>query len=194
MCLQVLVDSHDRSLEDVVGRTLRILVAEGSSDKSTQQGAGDGVMGNLPTARPSRLSRRARGEDEATAARKPAAARAKPKTASSKAKATAAAKPKPAPAPKAAVRPKAAAKPKPAHGAEAPGRPRPVRTVSPTLEGPARKADAGRGRRADEIPPREQNPVELATTVVKAAGELAQIGATVAGQVLKRAAGKLPKP
>jgi hypothetical protein len=32
------------------------------------------------------------------------------------------------------------------------------------------------------------------TTAVQAAGELAQIGITVGGQLLKRAAGRLPRP
>jgi hypothetical protein len=32
------------------------------------------------------------------------------------------------------------------------------------------------------------------TTVVQAAGELAQIGLTVGGQVLKRAVSRLPRP
>jgi hypothetical protein len=53
----------------------------------------------------------------------------------------------------------------------------------------ARRAAAG-----DEVPPRNQSGPELAATVVKAAGELAQIGATVAGQLIKRATSRLPRP
>jgi len=36
--------------------------------------------------------------------------------------------------------------------------------------------------------------VELVGTVVQAAGELAQIGLTVGGQILRRAVDRLPKP
>jgi hypothetical protein len=35
---------------------------------------------------------------------------------------------------------------------------------------------------------------EIVTTAVQAAGELAQIGLTVSGQLLKRVAGRLPRP
>jgi hypothetical protein len=48
---------------------------------------------------------------------------------------------------------------------------------------------------------RDQSPesarpsgVELATTAVKAAGEVAQLGFTITGHVLKRVVGRLPKP
>jgi hypothetical protein len=41
---------------------------------------------------------------------------------------------------------------------------------------------------------RDSGPAEIVTTAVQAAGELAQIGLAVGGQVLKRAVGKLPKP
>jgi hypothetical protein len=36
--------------------------------------------------------------------------------------------------------------------------------------------------------------VELVTTAVKAAGELAQVGLTIGGRIIKRAVGKLPTP
>ena len=36
--------------------------------------------------------------------------------------------------------------------------------------------------------------VELAATAVKAAAEVAQLGLAIGGQVLKRVAGKLPRP
>ncbi|HTE59348.1 MAG TPA: hypothetical protein VK631_03300 [Solirubrobacteraceae bacterium] len=36
--------------------------------------------------------------------------------------------------------------------------------------------------------------LELASTAVKAAGEVAQLGLTIGGHVLKRALGRLPKP
>ena len=38
-----------------------------------------------------------------------------------------------------------------------------------------------------------QTGVDLVKTVLQAAGEVAQIGATVSGQILKRAVDKLPK-
>lgn len=185
VCLHVLADSGHRSLEKVESRTLPGLVANDSTDKPKASTAGDGVMANLPATRPTRLSRRARSDADAAA--EPKAAGAKPKSAR--------AKPKPAAKSRSAApaRPKAATAASP-KAAGASGRPQPVRSISPRLDGPARKADAGRGKSAGDIPPKQQNPVELATTVVKAAGEIAQIGATVAGQALKRAAGRLPRP
>ena len=39
-----------------------------------------------------------------------------------------------------------------------------------------------------------QSGTELVSTVVQAAGELASIGVTIGGQILKRAAQKLPRP
>jgi hypothetical protein len=41
---------------------------------------------------------------------------------------------------------------------------------------------------------RESGPAEIVTTAVQAAGELAQIGLTLGGQILKRAAGRIPRP
>jgi hypothetical protein len=35
---------------------------------------------------------------------------------------------------------------------------------------------------------------DIVTTAVQAAGELAQLGVTVGGQILKRAAGRIPRP
>ena len=46
-------------------------------------------------------------------------------------------------------------------------------------------------------PPRSSGPPsgpQLVTTAIQAVGELAQIGASVGGQVLKRAARRLPRP
>ena len=45
-------------------------------------------------------------------------------------------------------------------------------------------------------PPRDGRPsaTEIATTAVQAAGELAQIGATVGGPLLRRAARRIPRP
>jgi hypothetical protein len=38
------------------------------------------------------------------------------------------------------------------------------------------------------------SPGELAATAVRAAGEVAQLGLSIGGAVLKRVAGRLPKP
>jgi hypothetical protein len=71
--------------------------------------------------------------------------------------------------------------PAPPHGPTA------VRPGSPPLE---------THRPTDAPPPRSVSPptgTELVTTTIRAAGELAQIGLTVGGQVLKRAVDRLPK-
>ncbi len=80
----------------------------------------------------------------------------------------------------AARRPKGAPKPS-AHG------PRAVRPASTPLTS---------ARPAHGPPPRllgAPTGTELVTTTIRAAGELAQIGLTVGGQVLKRAVDRLPK-
>jgi hypothetical protein len=80
------------------------------------------------------------------------------------------------------VKPRAAARPK------SKPKPKPVSKVSPALERPA----------APPPPPQPaaQPPrgTELITTAVQATGELAKIGLTIGGQILKRAAGRLPRP
>ena len=134
-----------------------------------------GVLGSLPATRATRVG----GE------RSRSAASAKPAT-------------KPKPKPKAAAKPKPAAKPKvastPAPQPATPHRPRPVRAGAPALEDSTGRA------RAEGAEPREQRRTtpptgtELVTTAIQAAGELAQIGITVGGQVLKRAVKRLPKP
>jgi len=43
-------------------------------------------------------------------------------------------------------------------------------------------------------PEKQQSGTELVTTVVQAAGELAQVGLSIGGQVLKRAVDRLPRP
>jgi hypothetical protein len=136
-----------------------------------------GVLGSLPATRATRVG----GE------RSRSAASAKP-----------AAKPKPKPKAAAKPKPKPAAKPKvpstPAPQPATPHRPRPVRAGAPALEDSTGRA------RAESAEPREQRPTtpptgtELVTTAIQAAGELAQIGLTVGGQVLKRAVKRLPKP
>ena len=141
------------------------------------------VLGSLPATRATRFG----GERGARAKPKPAAkpkAAAKPKPAT---KPKAAAKPRAVPAPKPA--PKAAATPKPAPKTAT--RPQPVRAGAPSL------AESTQRARATEAPERGSKPpsgTELVTTAIQAAGELAQIGFAVGGQVLRRAVGKLPKP
>jgi hypothetical protein len=140
------------------------------------------VLGSLPATRATRIGG-ARGASKA---------RAKPKTAA-KPKATAAAKPKTAAKPRAVAgpkaTPKAAATPKPAPTTAT--KPRPIRAGAPPL------AESTKRPRPAEPPERGSSPpsgTELVTTAIQAAGELAQIGLAVGGQVLKRAVGKLPKP
>jgi hypothetical protein len=66
-------------------------------------------------------------------------------------------------------------------------RPRPVSDGAPGI---------GRTGYRDEEPDRSGRPggVELAATAVRAAGEVAQLGLTIGGQVLKRVVDRLPKP
>jgi hypothetical protein len=129
----------------------------------------ESVLGSLPATRPTRFGgeRRKTTNGKSATATKARPAKAKPKP-------RAAAKPKPAPAPE-----------------PAPG-PRPVRAGSPSLA-----ASTERARTAE--PPRETTTsppsgTELVTTAIQAAGELAQIGLAVGGQILRRAVDKLPKP
>jgi hypothetical protein len=108
-----------------------------------------------------------------------------------KPKAVAAAKPKAVAAKPAAPRrptavagePTAPRRPSPVREAKGP---RPVRSGSPGLDAVP----------VEERPSTAQPPsgTELVSTVVKAAGEVAQIGLTVGGQILKRAVDRLPKP
>ena len=137
-----------------------------------------GVLGNLPATRTTRFG----GERSEGTARKPKATRA------TAAKPKAAAKPKTAAKPKAATpRPRPRPTPAPSHG------PRPVRAGAPALKESTERA------RAESPEPLERGSkppsgTELVTTAIQAAGELAQIGLTVGGQVLKRAVNRLPKP
>ncbi len=67
-----------------------------------------------------------------------------------------------------------------------------MRAGAPAL---AESTDRARSEAAE--PPKQSSPptgTELVTTAIQAAGELAQIGLTVGGQVLKRAVKRLPKP
>ena len=127
-----------------------------------------GVLGNLPATRATRFG----GERTRGTATKPKATRAT------------ATKPKPAAKPKAVT---------PAPEPRTPHRPRPVRAGAPALQESTERARS----EASEPLERGSKPptgTELVTTAIQAAGELAQIGLTVGGQVLKRAVNRLPKP
>jgi hypothetical protein len=74
------------------------------------------------------------------------------------------------------------AKPAPRHGPTA------VRPGSPPLQ---------THHRAEDSPPRAIDPprgTELVTTAIRATGELAQIGLTYGGHLLKRAVDRFPRP
>jgi hypothetical protein len=139
------------------------------SEKTAKPKDDAGVLGNLPATRATRV-----GGDRAKAkpAAKPkprAAAKAKPKTTAPRVAAT------------------------PAREPAQPHRPRPVRAGAPAL------AESTERARSEPSPPLESGSspptgTELVTTAIQAAGELAQIGLTVGGQVLRRAVRKLPKP
>lgn len=147
--------------------------ANKKAKRKPAKGDADGVLAALPTTRPSRMGTRHRDSTPA------AAVKAKPRPVAKKDKAKAV-----------KAKPKLAATPI-AEGA-AP-RPKPVRSASDNLAAPAKKAAK---KRAPAAPPAEKQPsgTELVTTVVQAAGELAQVGLSIGGQVLKRAVDRLPKP
>jgi hypothetical protein len=132
-----------------------------------------GVLGNLPATRTTRVG------GQRTKARTAATPRPK-----------AAAKPRAAATPKAGAARAAASR---AREPATPHRPRPVRAGAPAL------AESTERARSEPSEPRERGAspptgTELVTTAIQAAGELAQIGLTVGGQVLKRAVNRLPKP
>ena len=122
---------------------------------------------------------------KAPAAKAPAAKAPAKTAAKAPARKPAAAKPSPAPAPAKVAAIREAPKP--------PRKPRAVRVGAPTLKEPTEKAES---RREDVVPVARpaQSGTELVTTVVQAAGELASIGVTIGGQIIKRAAQKLPRP
>jgi hypothetical protein len=147
-------------------------------------------MGSLRATRPSPIggerragARRTTASVAATEAPKPAKA-AKPAAT----KAATASKPTPKKAAKPATTKETA---KPQAGKPTPGK----ATVKPTKRVAPKPA-------ATRVPPREPDGrpsgpprgSEIVTTAVQAAGELAQIGATVGGQLLKRAARRIPRP
>ncbi len=135
-----------------------------------------GVLGGLSATRPTRMARRG-GRDAASGDPAP-----KPKAAP---KAKAAAKTRAATSPKAKAK-ATPRRPAPTRLEPEAKRPRPVRAGHPGLAAPADKRAAAASRDAEQA--------GLAGTVVQAAGELASIGVTLGGQLLKRVGEKLPKP
>ncbi len=149
------------------------------------------VLGNLPSTRPARIGRRREGASaraEAPAAKPATATKAKPAAkrkpaAATAAKAKAAAKPRAAEPKPRPVTPRAPT-PKKSTG------PRAVRSGAPALDREPRPS-------ASVPPPPQSVPPKgtgVVTTAVQAAGELAQIGITLGGQVAKRALKRIPKP
>ena len=192
-------------------------MAEKPKKKSSKAKKDDkGVLAALPTQRPERIGSRrasatgaqARPKPAATAATgaKPAAKASTSSETTRTAKASrATAKAKPRAKAKAARRKAAAPRTfEPTSAAETAAgdaderaagaklkpvpasRPRAVREGAPGIGG---------GPEPEERPAASGRPsgTELVTTAVKATGELAQIGITVGGQILKRAVDRLPK-
>jgi len=175
-----------------------------------------GVLAALPSTRPEPIgTRRAAARTPASAGRgdERSEAAPAPKTTTATAASKAAARPaatKTTAARKrsSATRPKAAAphtfEPTPAAesaaGERSGPRPRPVSDGAPGIGSAATArtpASAGRGdKRSEAGSPESGRPsgAELAATAVKAAGEVAQLGLTISGQVLKRVVDRLPKP
>jgi hypothetical protein len=146
--------------------------------KATKASADASVMGNLRSTRPERLGgHRRAGTTRATATRSSSATAAEPAPrVSSKPSTTAARR-------KATAKPKATTKPKVRPAAK-------VAAARPETP-PAGWQTPGEDGRRSSGPPRG---AEIVTTAVQAAGELAQIGVTVGGQLLKRAARRIPRP
>jgi hypothetical protein len=151
-------------------------MAEKSGKKTKKKAAkaDTGVLGNLSATRPERLGGDRRGATTRASSRPAAASAAKTATATK----PAAAKPKA----KAAAKPTAAKKPK-------------VRTAAGTAPKPPAAPPKGwqtPGENGDKAG--RAGGTEIVTTAVQAAGEIAQLGIAVGGQILKRAAGRIPRP
>jgi pyruvate/2-oxoglutarate dehydrogenase complex dihydrolipoamide acyltransferase (E2) component len=142
---------------------------DGTDTKARTRGNQESVLGSLPATRPERFGRPRREVEVATVQpRGPRPAKAKP----ARAKAL---PPKPSGSPAAP-----ASKPS--------GKPIAVTAGCPPLERPKGSATP---------PPRpigRPTGTELVTTAIQATGELARIGVTVGGQVLKRAVDRIPHP
>ena len=166
------------------------------ADKATAQA---GVLGSLPATRPERIGatrRASTNAERATTTTTPQATNAE-RAAASKAPATNAERVKAKPAKAAKAKPAkakpAATKAKPSKPAAVkPAKVKPVRRIVPGPEPVAKPgptpSEAGEGRASGPA-----RGAEIVTTAVQAAGELAQIGATVGGQLLRRAARRIPR-
>jgi hypothetical protein len=142
---------------------------KGSKTKARPKGAQQSVLGSLPATRPERLGRPREVTIATVQATGPRPAPARPKRSRTA-------------APK-----RAAAAPKPRAKRELPHGPTAVTAGSPPLE----------RAHASEPPPKPigaPKGTEIVTTAIQATGELARIGLTVGGQVLKRAVDRLPRP
>jgi hypothetical protein len=153
-------------------------MAEKSAKKKSKKAAKteDSVLGNLSASRPTRL-----GGERRTGARGVNAA-----TTASAAKTSAAARPKAA---------TTTARPTTSGAKAKTSTPKAADAKAATRRKPAPAPPAGRQAPGDEGR-REGGPprgAEIVTTAVQAAGELAQIGVTFGGQLLKRAAGRIPR-
>ena len=154
-------------------------MAEKSGKKTKKKAAkaDTGVLGNLSPTRPERL-----GGERRVSSRPAAASVAKTATASK----PAAARPSAAAKPKATATPRPAAKPKatkPKVRTNAGTQPKPPVAPPKGWQTPGEDGDKGRA-----------GGTEIVTTAVQAAGEIAQLGLAVGGQILKRAAGRIPRP
>ena len=139
--------------------------AKKKSKKNSKAGAEASVLGNLPTTRPTRLG----GERRDAPPRSPAATAAKAPKRKSSVAATKPAVPMTGSSKNAAKRSPTAA----------------VQSKATAAHRPAAPPPAANGR---------PKGTEIVTTAVQAAGELAQIGATVGSQLIKRAARRIPRP
>ena len=167
--------------------------AKKKGKKSTKASAQPGVLGSLRSTRPERIGgdRRAAGRSRTSATTALADEAAKP----GPTKASADAKPGPtkAEAKAAKAKPSKAAKAKPSKAAKAKPEPAKAAKVKPVKRVVPKPATTSRPQpplESDGGPPRG---AEIVTTAVQAAGELAQIGVTVGGQILRRAARRLPR-
>ncbi len=172
-------------------------MAEKGSKKAKRKPARDGadsVLASLPATRPNRMGARHR-DGAATTAKAAEGTRARATPAKASEAAAAAAKATKRAAKKADTTKATTAKAKLAATPIAEGaapRPKPVRSASKNLAAPAKNAAAKRV--VATAPDKQPSGTELVTTVVQAAGELAQVGLSIGGQVLKRAVDRLPKP
>jgi len=132
--------------------------------KPKQRASEPSVLGSLPSTRPNRLGRRRDAAEPAARTRTAKRAAAKP--------------PKPARREPAATR----------------SAPTAVSSGSPRLRRPAPPPQGHAVPEPERAPGGPPTGIELVTTAVQAAGEVAQIGFTVGGQILKRAVGRLPRP